>query len=76
MGRILFLSAVAFLAYRYIGRSNQRHQPLGAGNKTVEVLPPVPDASSPAGPLSAVESNLQPALTSATISRAAESDPA
>ena len=28
MGRIFFLSAMAFLAYKYIARSNKQHQPL------------------------------------------------
>ena len=40
MGRILFLSAVAFLAYKYISKSNERHQALPAPKGGVEVLPP------------------------------------
>lgn len=43
MGRILFLSIAAFLAYKYIGRSNRKSQseiPQGSG--VTEVLPPVP----------------------------------
>jgi hypothetical protein len=40
MGRILFLSAVAYLAYRYIGRSNKKHQEIAARVGTTEVLPP------------------------------------
>jgi hypothetical protein len=38
MGRILFLTAVAYLAYRYIGRSNKKARELAAGEQ--EVLPP------------------------------------
>jgi hypothetical protein len=81
MGRILFLSTVAFLAYRYIARSNQRHQSLPAGEKKgVEILPPVPataSVSSPSTPAltgAAAESGLQSKLI-ATPSRAAEADP-
>jgi hypothetical protein len=39
MGRILFLSAVAYLAYRYIGRSNKKAKEIAAG--TQEILPPL-----------------------------------
>jgi hypothetical protein len=56
MGRILFLSAVAYLAYRYIGRSNKKHQEIAARLGNVEVLPPAPKESAalapaPANPL-------------------------
>lgn len=40
MGRILFLSAVAYLAYRYITRSNQKVREIEGKKGTVEILPP------------------------------------
>jgi hypothetical protein len=40
MGRIIFLSAVAFLAFRYISRSNKKHEEIAARVGTTEVLPP------------------------------------
>ena len=82
MGRIIFLTTVAFLAYRYISKSNQRHQSLPAGEKNgaVEVLPPTTagtaSLSSPAvTPSAATEPVARPKLIGATTSRAAESDP-
>jgi hypothetical protein len=82
MGRILFLSTVAFLAYRYISKSNQRHQSLPAGEKkgAVELIPPSPATASvgspsmPAVRASATEPVPHPRLIPAT-SRAAESEP-
>ena len=47
MGRIIFLSAVAYLAYRYIARSNKRHQQIAAG---IQALPPVPRESAALAP--------------------------
>jgi len=38
MGRILFLSAVAYLAYRYISSSNKKHQEIAARLGKTEVL--------------------------------------
>ena len=46
MGRILFLSAVAYLAYKYIGRSNKKHQEIAAQLGNTEVLPPAPKESA------------------------------
>ena len=40
MGRIIFLSAVAYMAYRYIARSNKKHAEIAAKIGTTEVLPP------------------------------------
>ena len=40
MGRIFFLSAMAFLAYKYIARSNKQHQPLDAATKKLNSCPP------------------------------------
>ena len=40
MGRILFLSAVAFVAFRYIARSNKKHEEIAARVGTTELLPP------------------------------------
>jgi hypothetical protein len=79
MGRILFLSTVAFLAYRYISKSNQKHQALPASNEkgTIEILPPTSASASvraPASRDSAVEPVSRPRLIT-TPSRAAESDP-
>jgi len=39
MGRIFFLSAAAFLAYKYIARSNKRHEAIGSGEGSMEILP-------------------------------------
>jgi hypothetical protein len=73
MGRILFLSAVALMAYKYIARSNQKHQPLGASN--LDLLPPSPATSAaPAVRVSAVERDPEPQLV-AVGSRAVEPDP-
>ena len=49
MGRILFLSAVAYLAYRYIGKSNARHGAIASSGGT-EVLPPAPAESAALAP--------------------------
>lgn len=78
MGRIVFLSAVAFLAYKYISRSNKRHQALTPGAEgALEILPPTPSTAKVTAPLSrglATEST--PAVrVLATTSRAAESEP-
>ena len=52
MGRFIFLSAVAYLAYRYIGRSNQKHQEIASKVDGTEVLPPAakPSAALVAAP--------------------------
>jgi hypothetical protein len=70
MGRILFLSAVALMAYKYNARTNQKHQPLGASNQ--DLLPPSP--ATPAVRVSAVERDSEPQLV-AVGSRAVEPDP-
>jgi hypothetical protein len=46
MGRFIFLSAVAYLAYRYIGRSNKKHAEIVAKIGNTEVLPPAPAESA------------------------------
>jgi hypothetical protein len=71
MGRILFLSAVALVAYRYIVRSNLRHQPLDSGKGGAELLPPTTPAPRPA----ATESHPRQELVAATSSRAVEPEP-
>jgi hypothetical protein len=70
MGRILFLSAVALLAYKYIARSNQKHQSLDAPDQALDLLPPTTTAVRP----SASESRPEPKLVVAG-SRAVEPDP-
>ena len=70
MGRIIFLSAMAFVAFRYISRSNKRHEGIGAGTGGTEVLAPpvspklvvasavpVPAVKSPEKPSVAAEPN-------------------
>jgi hypothetical protein len=80
MGRILFLSTVAFLAYRYISKSNQRHQSLPAGETkgALEILPPTTSSltspSTSAIRSAATEPVPHPRLIP-TTSRAAEADP-
>ena len=50
MGRILFLSAVAYLAFRYIARSNKKHEEIAARVGNTEVLSPAPKESAAASP--------------------------
>jgi hypothetical protein len=63
MGRILFLSAVAFLAFRYIGKSNKKHGEITAKADSSELLleaakepaalitaPPAPKLLAPQSP--------------------------
>ena len=69
MGRILFLSAVAYLAYRYIGRSNAKHGAIASSAGT-DVLPPAPAESAALAPAAPVTAEL-----SAPRSSAAEPDP-
>ena len=77
MGRILFLSAVAFVAYRYIARSNQRHQQLPSGDNKVELLPSAATLSDvkTTAKLSAVESDREGTKQLVGASRAVEPDP-
>lgn len=70
MVRLLFMSAVAFVAYKYIGRSNRKHQSaIMSQPGTLEILPP--ELVSSARVVTAPE---QPKQT-ATRSAAAEPDP-
>jgi hypothetical protein len=46
MGRIVFLSAVAYLAYRYISSSNKKHQEIAAKLGKTEVLTAVSKQSA------------------------------
>jgi hypothetical protein len=78
MGRILFLSAVALVAYRYIVRSNLRHQPLNSGKGNVEILPPTtpaPRAAVSEARPAATEARPQQQLVGAASSRAVEPEP-
>jgi hypothetical protein len=50
MGRILFLSAMAYLAYRYIGRSNKKHEEIAANAGNTEVLPAASQPSAALAP--------------------------
>jgi hypothetical protein len=74
MGRIFFLSAMAFLAYKYIARSNKQHQPLDSAKKGVEVLPPAPAPEITAQTQASIAAEPQPKLVGAG-SRAAEPEP-
>jgi hypothetical protein len=67
MGRIFFLSAVAFLAYKYIARSNRKHLPAGT-SQDVELLPPTSNES-------ATEQERGIAVAPIAESRAVEPDP-
>ncbi|HYI95052.1 MAG TPA: hypothetical protein VEX68_16020 [Bryobacteraceae bacterium] len=73
MGRILFLSAVALMAYKYIARSNEKHQPLGASNHDL-LSPPASTPAVPAVQATVVERVPEPKLVAAG-SRAVEPDP-
>jgi hypothetical protein len=73
MGRIFFLSAMAFLAYKYIARSNKQHQPLDTANKEVEVLPPAPPSTITEQSQASI-AEPQPKLVAAG-SRAVEAEP-
>ena len=77
MGRILFLSAVALVAYRYIARSNQRHQAIAAGKGEVEVLPPAPTPTTTGSQPRqvATESHPKQELVAVASSLAAEPEP-
>lgn len=74
MGRIFFLSAMAFLAYKYIARSNKQHQPLESAKKEVEVLPPAQPSAISVQPQASLASETQPTLVAAG-SRAVEPEP-
>ena len=77
MGRIFFLSAVALLAYKYIARSNQKHQPLDAPGQAKDLLPsaaPPPPVITASTRSLAAETDAQPKLVAAG-SRAVEPDP-
>ncbi|HYP14811.1 MAG TPA: hypothetical protein VEQ63_12860 [Bryobacteraceae bacterium] len=67
-GRVVFLSALAYVAFRYIARSNKKHQGITARVGTTEVLPPVKESAAVAPATEA------PSLT-VTRSIAAEPDP-
>ena len=45
MGRILFLSAMAFVAYKYIATSNKRHDAVGPAPNPKAI--PLPPATTP-----------------------------
>jgi len=49
IGRILFLSAAAFVSWRYIRRSNARVQEIQEAPGTVNILPPERTASTEPG---------------------------
>jgi hypothetical protein len=66
VGRVLFLSAVAYASYWYIRRSNRKVKELREAGPKIEILPPDTSAVEPARPAAAA---------SAAVSRAAEPDP-
>ena len=72
MGRILFLSAVALVAYRYIARSNKA---IAAGKGGVEILPPAPATAGSQARQNASESYPTQELVPVASSRAAEPEP-
>lgn len=68
IAKLLFFSAAAYMAYRYIGTSNKKAKELNQATSargTVEILPPDPAESK------ATES-LKPSRTTALVSPAAE----
>jgi hypothetical protein len=70
MGRIIFLSAVAFVAFKYIARSNKKHQEIAASMGNEQATMPAtrePAALLPAGPAPKLLEHRSPA---------AEPDPA
>ena len=69
MGRILFLSAVAYLAYRYIGKSNKAHEAIASSAGNTEVLPAAERESAALVPAAPME------IAVAPRSAAAEPDP-
>ncbi len=62
IGRIVFLSAVAFAAYKYINRNNQKvkQELASAARGTVEILPP--DKSAKVIPSNATETLRAPRI--------------
>jgi hypothetical protein len=68
MGRILFLTAVAYLAYRYIGRSNQKARELAAGEQ--EILPAAPSVTTPERLLTGGATEVLPPAKTSRRSRA------
>ena len=76
MGRILFLSAVALVAYRYIARSNQRIKrllPGKVGLKYFRQFPPTTTGSQ--SRQIATESDPEQELVAVASSLAAEPEP-
>jgi hypothetical protein len=69
MGRILFLSAMAYLAYRYIAKSNKRHEEIATRLGNAEALPPAERE------LAALAPAQLPSELAAPRSVAAEPDP-
>lgn len=62
IGKILFLSAAAFLAYRYIGNSNRKARALNEKRAVQEILPPAAEEA-------------EVASSARLVSMAAEPDP-
>ena len=80
MGRLIFLSTVAFIAYRYIARSNKQHQQLSPGeNKSMDIISPAAVNAPLGAPASSLQSSASETVAHASLvgasSRAAESDP-
>jgi len=70
IGRLLFLSAAAFVGYKYIRRSNQKAQrEIAEAPGTVQILPP--DSTPQIAGSGATEPG-RPARTTPSISAAAE----
>lgn len=73
MGKVLFLSAMAYLAYRYIAKSNRKVREIADQAGTVQILPPERTAGE-LPPGRAVEL-LPPAKPVHHLSDAAETNP-
>jgi hypothetical protein len=68
IGRILFLTAAAFMAYRYVAQSNKKARELRERKPLQEILPPAVEDS-------ATLVQAKPAAAALVVSPAAEPDP-
>jgi hypothetical protein len=77
IGRVLFLSFVAYASYWYIRRSNRRAQQISSRRGAVEILPPEPEDISSARPLEpgAEAEPIRQLPSPAAASRASEPEP-
>jgi hypothetical protein len=81
IGRIIFLSASAYLAYRYIARSNRKAREVRGKTGTTEILPaeaaarePVPAPKALPSGSATIEAG-RPVRSTAQLSSAAEPNP-